>query len=373
MHFGFSNEQELLRETARRYLTDRLPTSHVRQLMITPSGHDPLIWKEMAEMGWHGLALPREVGGSGSSVRELAIVLEEMGRVLAPGPFFSTVALAAPLVEAAASGEQRHEALGAIADGRMTATVALVAPDGRWGEGRMGVDATQVGDGWILAGQKSFVVDGHTADLLIVPADTGDGPALFLVEGSRSGVRREAAEVMDLTRKLADVRFDGVRVEDARRIGEPGAAAASLQRMLDIASVCLAAEQVGGAERVLEIAVAYAKDRKQFGRPIGSFQAVKHMCADMLVSVEAAKSVAHHAAWAAGADDEDLPVAASLAAAYCSEVYYRVAADNIQIHGGIGFTWEHDAHLFFKRAASSRMLLGTPTDHRAELAARLGV
>jgi alkylation response protein AidB-like acyl-CoA dehydrogenase len=230
--------------------------------------------------------------------------------------------------------------------------------------------ASESGGGWTLDGHKMFVIDGAVADLVLVAAHTGRGVSLFAVEGTASGLTRTALATMDQTRKQARLEFAGT---PARLVGEEGGAGDVLTRTLDLAAVALAAEQVGGAQRCLDMAVEYAKSRIQFGRPIGSFQAIKHKCADMLLEVESAKSAAYYAGWAAAEDSDELPVVASLAKSYCSEAYFHAAAENIQIHGGIGFTWEHDAHLYFKRAKSSELLLGDPSYHRELLAQRIGI
>jgi alkylation response protein AidB-like acyl-CoA dehydrogenase len=222
----------------------------------------------------------------------------------------------------------------------------------------------------VIEGRKSFVIDGASADEILVSAQTDDGVGVFLVDGESDGVERRGLETLDLTRKLAEVTFSGAK---ANLVGEPANGVGALQRMLDRAVVLLAAEQVGGAQKCLEMSVDYAKTRHQFGRPIGSFQAIKHKCADMLVQVESAKSAAYYAGWAASEDNDELPTVAPLAKSYCSEAYFFCASENIQIHGGIGFTWEHDAHLYFKRAKSSQLLFGDPAYHRARLGDLLGI
>ncbi|HEY1119788.1 MAG TPA: acyl-CoA dehydrogenase, partial [Acidimicrobiales bacterium] len=230
--------------------------------------------------------------------------------------------------------------------------------------------ATKSGDGYAITGEKMFVLDGHTADLIIVAAKTGAGTSLFTVKSDASGLTREALSTMDQTRKQAKLTFADT---PATLLGTDGQGWSVLSTVLDLTAVALAAEQVGGAQFVLEMAVQYAKDRVQFGRPIGSFQAIKHKCADMLLEVESAKSAAYYAAWCAAEMNDELPSVASLAKAYCSEAYFHAAAENIQIHGGIGFTWEHPAHLYFKRAKSSELLFGDPTYHRELLAQRIGI
>ncbi|MDQ1419139.1 MAG: hypothetical protein QOJ52_1101 [Acidimicrobiaceae bacterium] len=383
MNLAFSDEQEELRRSVRRFLADKSPESEVRRLMETDAGYDPAVWTQMAEqLGLQGLAIPEEYGGSGFSFVELVVVLEEMGRALLCAPFFSSVVLAAGAVLASGDEPVKKDVLPGIASGEVRATLALTEDSGRWDEGGVTTVArvsdsdsdsdsgSGFGGGWVLDGHKTFVLDGHTADVVLVVARTDAGVSLFLVDGDAPGLGRTAMPTMDQTRKQARLVFSSV---PARLVGTEGAGWPAVSRALDLAAVALAAEQVGGAQRVLEMSVEYAKVRVQFGRPIGSFQAVKHKCADMLLAVESAKSAAYYAAWTAADDDEELPVMASLAKAFCSEAYFKAAADNIQIHGGIGFTWDHPAHLYFKRAKSSELILGDPAYHRELLAQRIGI
>jgi alkylation response protein AidB-like acyl-CoA dehydrogenase len=379
MNLAFSDEQEELRRSVRRFLADKSPESEVRRLMETDAGYDPAVWTQMAEqLGLQGLAIPEEYGGSGFSFVELVVVLEEMGRALLCAPFFSSVVLAAGAVLASGDEPVKKDVLPGIASGEVRATLALTEDSGRWDEGGVTTVArasdsdsdSGSGGSWVLDGHKTFVLDGHTADVVLVVARTDAGVSLFLVDGDAPGLGRTAMPTMDQTRKQARLVFSSV---PARLVGTEGAGWPAVSRALDLAAVALAAEQVGGAQRVLEMSVEYAKVRVQFGRPIGSFQAVKHKCADMLLAVESAKSAAYYAAWTAADDDEELPVMASLAKAFCSEAYFKAAADNIQIHGGIGFTWDHPAHLYFKRAKSSELILGDPAYHRELLAQRIGI
>jgi alkylation response protein AidB-like acyl-CoA dehydrogenase len=348
-----TQEQEELRASVRRFLTDK---SSVRDWMESEAGHDPALWRQMADqLGLQGLALPEEYGGSGGGPVELGIVLEEMGRALLPSPFFATVALAGQTLAASDDDAAKSRWLPGIADGSLTATLAIAEESGSW---RLADIATTATDGTV-SGTKMFVVDGHTADLLLVVARDG----LFAIEGDAAGVTRTRLDTLDPTRRLARIDFDDA---PAVRVGD-----AFPRTALDLAVVALAAEQVGGAQACLDAAVAYAKLRVQFGRPIGSFQAIKHKCADMLLAVEAARSAAYHAA--SVADSAELPVAAALAGAYCSAAFTHAAKENIQIHGGIGYTWEHDAQLYLKRAKSSEQLFGAPAAHRAQLADLVGI
>jgi alkylation response protein AidB-like acyl-CoA dehydrogenase len=372
MNFAFSEEQEELRKSVRKFLEQKSDSPEVRRLMETEEGYDPDVWNQMAQqLGLQGLAIPEEYGGSGYTYVELIVVLEEMGRALLCAPYFSTVALAANAILASGDDSAKKELLPGIASGETIATLAFTEDSGRWepDEG-ITMQATKSGDGYTLSGSKMFVIDGHTANLLIVAARTGAGVSLFAVDGDASGLTRTPLQTMDQTRKQAKVEFSNT---PARLIGAEGGGQQALTKTLDLAAVALAAEQVGGAQKCLEMAVEYAKVRVQFGRPIGSFQAIKHKCADMLLEVESAKSAAYYAGWAAAEDSDELPVVASLAKAYCSDAYFHAAAENIQIHGGIGFTWEHDAHLYFKRAKSAELLLGDPTYHREVLAQRIGL
>jgi alkylation response protein AidB-like acyl-CoA dehydrogenase len=371
VNFAFSEEQEELRKSVRRFLEDKSSSAEVRRLMETTEGYDTSVWDQMAnQLGLQGLAIPEEHGGSGYSYVELVVIFEEMGRALLPAPYFATVALAANALLASGDDAAKKEFLPGIASGETIATLALTESNGRWDEAGVTLEATKGGDGYTLTGEKMFVIDGHTAGLILVAARSGGGVSLFAVDGAASGLTREPLSTMDQTRKQAKLTFANT---PARLIGTDGGAWPVLSKTLDLAAVALAAEQVGGAQRVLEMAVQYAKDRVQFGRPIGSFQAIKHKCADMLLEVESAKSAAYYAGWAAAEDNDELPVVASLAKAYCSDAYFHAAAENIQIHGGIGFTWEHDAHLYFKRAKSSELILGDPTYHRELLAQRIGI
>jgi alkylation response protein AidB-like acyl-CoA dehydrogenase len=371
MNFAFSDEQEELRASVRRFLAEKSPETEVRRLMDTTEGYDPAVWSQMADqLGLQSLTIPEEFGGSGFTYVELLVVLEEMGAALLCAPFFSSVALAANALLTSGDDEAKKSYLPGIASGETIATLAITEDNGRWDFGGVELAATKKGDGWVLNGHKMFVLDGHVANLIIVAARTAAGVSLFAVQGDAAGLTRTPLPTMDQTRKQARLEFADT---PAALIGTDGGAEAGLTKTLDLAAVALAAEQVGGAQHVLDASVEYAKTRIQFGRPIGSFQAIKHKCADMLLEVESAKSAAYYAAWAAAEDSDELPVVASLAKSYCSEAYFHAAAENIQIHGGIGFTWEHPAHLYFKRAKSSELLLGDPAYHRELLAQRIGI
>ncbi len=371
MNFAFSEEQEELRRAVRRFLQDKSPESEVRRLMATTEGYDPAVWAQMADqLGLQSLTIPEEHGGAGFGYVELIVVLEEMGAALLCAPFFSTVALAANALLTSGDEAAKHQHLPGLASGETIGTLALTEDSGRWDVGSVTLAATREGDGWVLDGHKSFVLDGHTARLVLAVARTDAGPSLFAVQGDADGLERTALPTLDQTRKQARLQFTRT---PAILVGTEGAAEPGITRTLQLAAVALAAEQVGGAQHCLDTAVEYAKTRIQFGRPIGSFQAIKHKCADILLEVESARSAAYYAGWAAAEGSDELPAVASLAKSYCSEAYFHAAADNIQIHGGIGFTWEHTAHLYFKRAKSSELLFGDPAYHRELLAQEIGI
>jgi alkylation response protein AidB-like acyl-CoA dehydrogenase len=385
MILGVSAEQEELRASVRRFLGDRAPISAVRELMETTDGLDAEVWKQAGEqLGLQGIAIPEEYGGAGFSFTEQAIVLEELGAALYGGPYLASAVLAATALLASPDEDARKAYLPAIASGEVIATLAFTEEDGSWDPAAIRLAAVtsrgddppnppQAGneeDGWRLDGRKSFVLDGHTAGLILVIARTGEELSLFAVQADAPGLTRTALPTLDQTRKLARLDFASV---PARLIGSPGDGAAILSRTLDVAAIAQAAEQLGGAQRALDMAVEYAKVRHQFGRPIGSFQAIKHRCADLLLEVESLRSAVQYAAAAVAEDSAEIPVVASLVKAYASDVYFHVAAENIQIHGGIGFTWEHDAHLYFKRAKASELFLGDASYHREHLATRIGL
>ena len=374
MNLGISTEQRELRESVRRFLTERAPLTKVRELMETADGTDPDVWRQAsAQLGLPGIAVPEEYGGAGFSFAEQAIVLEELGAALFTGPYLASAVLAATTLLASDDEEAKKDLLPGIAAGETVATLAFTEDGGSWDPASIRLAATKTTkNGWRLDGHKSFVLDGHAADLILVVAATEtDGRlSLFAITGTADGLTRRALPTLDQTRKLARLAFDHT---PARLVGEPGAARAVLDHTLDVAAVALAAEQLGGAQRALDMAVAYAKVRQQFGRPIGSFQAIKHRCADLLLEVESLRSAVGYAAAAVAGSSAELPVLAPLLKAYASEVYSHVAGENIQIHGGIGFTWEHDAHLYLKRAKASELFLGDASYHRERLATRIGL
>jgi alkylation response protein AidB-like acyl-CoA dehydrogenase len=363
MDFALTDEQLELSRVVRSFLERHSGEADVRRLMETEHGYDEAVWRQLAgELGLAGLAIPESHGGAGYGFVELGVALTEMGRSLLVAPFFSTVVLAAHALLASGDEQAQDRYLPAIAGGELLATVALEAP------AEAGVRATRVssGGGWRLHGTVTRVLDGLLADLVIVAA----GGTLFLVERDAPGLTRTAQDVLDPTRKMARLDFEGV---SATPLGAEGAAASVVDLVRDLAAVGMAAEQVGGARRCLEISVQYARDRIQFGRPIGSFQSIKHLCADMMLEVESASAALDYALWAAAERTEDLPAVASMTRALCSDTYSQVAFSTIQVLGGIGFTWEHPAHLYLRRAKSSALLFGTADEHRELLMQRLGV
>jgi alkylation response protein AidB-like acyl-CoA dehydrogenase len=374
MILGVSAEQEELRASVRRFLADRAPLSRVRALM-DGGETDWAVWEQAgSQLGLQGLAIPESYGGAGFSFAEQAVVLEEFGAALYGGPYLASAVLAATALLASPDEGARREFLPGIASGQTVATLAFTEDGGSWDPAAIRLSAVKDGPGangaWRLDGHKSFVLDGATAGLILVVAATDTGLSLFAVTADADGLSRAALPALDQTRQLARLEFAGVT---GRLIGSPGDGAAALDRALDVAAVALAAEQLGGAQRALDMAVEYAKVRRQFDRPIGSFQAIKHRCADLLLEVESLRSAVGYAAAAVAEDSAEIPVLASLVKAYASETYFHVAAENIQIHGGIGFTWEHDAHLYFKRAKASELFLGDGAYHRERLANRIGL
>ena len=375
MDFAFSEEQEMLRSSARDFLAKECPSSYVRRMMDAEDAWDEGMWRKLAELGWTALGIPEAYGGVGTFL-DLVVVLEEAGRALLPGPFFSTMGLAVPALLEAGTKEQKERALTRIASGDARATLAFSEPAGRWdAEGVQLLGAERRGDGWRLDGVKLFVPDAARAEYLVVAARTrpaGDeGISLFLVEGRPAGLSISPLKTMDMTRRWYEVRFEGVELPGEALMGNADGGWPPLRRALEWAETALCAEMIGGAQHVLDASVDYAKTRHQFGRPIGVYQAVSHKLADMLLETESARSATYYAAWAVDADAPDRSLAASMAKAYVSDTYRKATGDGIQVHGGIGFTWEHDMHLYFKRAKASEVTLGDATYHRELVAQAL--
>jgi alkylation response protein AidB-like acyl-CoA dehydrogenase len=376
MKLAYSTEQRDLRESVKRFLADRMPLPRVRELMESADGSDEKVWSYAgSQLGLQGIAIGEHYGGAGFSFVEQAIVLEELGAALYPGPYLASAVLAANALLASTDEATKHDLLPGIASGSTVATLAFTEDDGSWEPGAIKLAATSDAGGWRLDGHKSFVLDGHSADLLLVVARTGDTLSVFAVDRAAATqadgeLASKELQTLDQTRRLGRLEFSAV---PARLVGAPGDGGPILDKTLDIAAIAMAAEQLGGAQRALDMAVGYAKIRHQFGRPIGSFQAIKHRCADLLLEVESLRSAVGYAAAAVAEDSPEIPVLAALVKALASDTYFHVAAENIQIHGGIGFTWEHDAHLYFKRAKSSELFLGDASYHRERLATRIGI
>ena len=373
MNFGFNEEQELLRNTARKFFENECGSDTVRRLMETPEGISAELWKKLAEQGWLGLIYPEQYDGTGLGLVDLVVLMEEMGRAVAPGPYFSTVLLGGLAILEAGGEGQKKEWLPRIAAGDKRVALAWMEPSAQLGPAGVTLTAVKRGETFSLSGTKLFVHDAHTADALVVAARTrpgagADGVSLFLLPKGTKGLEVTLLPTMDQTRKLCEVACSDVTVGADALLGAAGAGWAPLSRVLDRATVALCAEMCGGAQKVLDMTVEYAKIRQAFGRPIGSYQGVKHRAADMLVDVENSKSITYYAAWALDENSPEAPLAVSMAKAYVSDAYRRVAAGGIQLHGGIGFTWEHDLHLYFKRAKGSEFTFGDATHHRERVA-----
>ena len=379
MDFAFNDEQEMIRTPAADFLKNECPADLVRELMESGHGHSEDLWEKIIELGWSALPFPAEYGGLDLTFVDLAIILEEMGKVLLPGTYFSTVVLGGLTLLASGSEEQKRQWLEPLAEGSLKATLAVAEPAGRIDAAGVTLKADRQGDSYSLSGTKLFVPDAHTADLIICAARTGDsadpsqGISLLAVDRDSVGLGVKPLQTLDQTRRLYEVTFDGVQLTESRILGEAGQAWAVLETVLDKAAIGLSAEMVGGAQRMLDLSVAYSKERVQFGRPIGSFQAIQHKCADMLIYTEGARSAVYAAAWAASQESEDLAVQTSIAKAYTSDAFRFVAGEGIQIHGGMGFTWEEDPHLYLKRAKSAEVALGDATYHRERIATLIGL
>jgi alkylation response protein AidB-like acyl-CoA dehydrogenase len=361
MYFDLTDEQQAIKSTAHDFLASRFKSERIREIAESESGFDESGWKEMAELGWAGLALPEEWGGQGLGIVELAVLFEEMGYALAPSPLLSNT-VAGLALAAAGSDEQKERWLRPLAAGELRGTPALFDAGMPVEPGKFSMVAEADGDGVVLNGEKILVMDAASADFFLVA--TADGRR-HIVEKSAEGVSVSPEESIDLTRRLSSVRLDGVRV--APEASLPGQAMDYLPVFLRVC-VALAAESTGIAQRALEMSVAYAKDRQQFGRPIGAYQAVSHRCAQMLLETENSRSAVYGAAWAADAEPESLPLAACMAKAYASDAGWRVADAAIQVHGGIGFTWEHDLHFFLKRGRGNAAMFGDAKWHRERVA-----
>jgi alkylation response protein AidB-like acyl-CoA dehydrogenase len=368
MDFGLSDDQEALQRAAREFLARECPPALVRETAKTADGVPRALYAKMAELGWMGLVVPETDGGLGLGTLELALVCEELGRAAAPGPFLGTQLVIAALLRAG-SKAQRRRWLPALLAGERFGALAYLEESDRHDADGIALAARRTRDGWRLDGTKLFVVGLPGADVLVVAARSGRrGISLFLVETAASGVRIRPAETIDVTRRVGEVRLRDVALERDALLGKEGAAWPVLARLLDLGAIGIAADSLGGAERTLEMAVEYSKVRQQFGRPIGSFQALKHMAAEMVADVEPTRSLVWFAAYAFDGRPREAARAAAIAKARLGDVYSRTVNRSVQMHGGIGFTWEHDLQLWFKRAAWNEIAFGDPTFHRERLA-----
>ena len=366
MQFGLTETQQTLKNTVRKFLAAECPMAEVRRLMDTDTAHDAALWRKMADQGWTGMLIPEQYGGFGMGMVEMAATLEEMGRALLPGPFFNSVLMAGSLIQNAGSESQKQKYLGPIARGEAIATVAFIEESGAGTPDALRMQAQASGGGYVLNGTKLLVPSAGVADLIVVVAKIDGEVALLAVPAKSEGLRITPMSSIDLTRKGYQVDFKGVQSSDLLARG--GAALAALDRARGIATTGLVAEMTGGMQRLLEITVDYAKTRKQFGRPIGQFQAVQHQCADMLVWTESSRSAAYYAAYAIEEGIPEARLAVSVAKMYASDAYREVGNRAIQVHGGMGFTWENDCHLYYRRAKVSELMFGDATFHREQIA-----
>ena len=364
MNFGLTEEQQLLKNSARQFFSAECPSAEVRRLMETSTAHDTALWQKMAEQGWTGLPFPEEYGGMGLGLVDLAAACEEMGQALVPGAFLATVPLAGTAIFAGGSDLHKKEYLAPICNGQAQASLALLEAEASWDPAHVSMGLKN----GVLNGQKFFVPDADVASFIVCAVRQGADLALAVVDRHAAGVTLEPQPAMDTTRKLYVVNFCEVAA-DVLATGD--AARAALDRALDVATVALTAEMTGGMQRALDLTVAYAKTRKQFGKPIGQFQAVQHMCADMLIMLEGARSATYYAAWALQENTADARVAVSVAKAYTSDAYREAGNRAIQVHGGMGFTWENDVHLYYRRAKASEIAFGDTAYHRERMAKSL--
>jgi alkylation response protein AidB-like acyl-CoA dehydrogenase len=371
MDFSFTSDQTLLKNSARAFLDEHCKPAAVRLTWDDPRGESETMWKEMAQLGWLGLSLPETYGGSGLGMVETAILLDELGRAAYPGPFWPTAVVAAAIGEAGTEAQKKRW-LSAIATGDARATIAFLDADLDWNPEATATRAAKTATGWTLTGLKRYIAWSHVADIMLVPARTPDGLALFLVSPSASGISAVPVETMDPGTRWANLTLDRVPVAAGDVLGVPGAAGPLLERLLLRGAVGAAAEMLGASRRCLDLAVDYAKVREQFGQPIGSFQAIRHKCAEMLLEVENSHSAVYYAAWALDAEADDAPVAASVAKSYLADASRKVCGEAIQVHGGIGFTWEYDLHLYFKRAKALEAQYGDAEYHRELIVRRVG-
>jgi alkylation response protein AidB-like acyl-CoA dehydrogenase len=373
LDFGFSEEQEMLRDAARRFLADNCPTSLVRRMMADETAHDPGFWKKIADLGWPGLLIPESYGGQGGTFLDMTVVLEEAGKALVPGPFFTAAILGAMATVEGGSEALKKAVLPKMAAGEFIGTLAIAETSGRFDPEGVAIKASKKGAKWILSGEKMFVPDAHVADGMAVAARTGAGGGergitLLLVGTKDPGVTVTQLKTVDMSRRLCHVKFDRVEVPAANILGTEKEGGPLLKRLVEIAAAALAVEMVGTAQKALDLSVDYAKTRTQFGKPIGAFQAIKHKCVDMMVAIENARSLSYYAAWTVDQHSPEAPAAVAMAKAYASDMAKNVTSDAIQVHGGIGFTWEHDMHLYHRRALAGESNFGNAPIHRETVA-----
>ena len=377
MNFGFTEDQEALRDATRKFLDNECPSTFVRKMMADDTAHATELWKKIAQLGWLGIIVPEDFGGSGGSFLDLVVILEEAGKSLLPGPFFASALLGTTAILGGGSASQKEALLPKIVEGNHIVTLALAEKSGRYDAAGVTLAATAKGSDFVLTGEKMFVPDAHVADQIVVAARTGgsgeDGVTLFLIDAKSPGVTSAQLKTVDMTRRQCHVALQDVAVSRDNVLGEVGKGWPILRRVLDQAMAGLCAEMVGTGQKALDMAVTYAKERVQFGKPIGSFQAVKHKCVDMMVQVENARSLTYYAAWTVDENVAEAQQAVPMAKAYCSDMGKTVTSEAIQVHGGIGFTWEHDMHLFYRRALAGEAAFGSAPVHREVVAQTLNL
>lgn len=374
VEFTLNEQQQMLKGISRDFLEARCPKAHVRDMLADEKGYSPELWQDMAELGWQGLMLPEEYGGTGGDFVDMVVLIEEMGRALLPGPFIPTVVYGGVGILQAGTSEQKNELLPRIAQGELILTLALQESSERFDAEGVAAEAVEKEDHYILSGTKILVPYAHVADYILCvcrsrsSSDAEDGISLFLVDAKGEGISCITRTTFD-GRKLCDVKLGEVKVSKANLLGEPHGCWPLVKRLVDHGSVAMCAEAIGGAQMAMEMSISYAKERIQFGRPIGTNQAIKHKCADMFVDVECGRSIMYWAAWAVDEGVPEASLAVPMAKTWCCDAYRRVTADSIQVHGGIGFTWDHDIHLHFKRAKTLEYTFGD-CDYQREIVVR---
>ena len=375
MNFGFSEEQELLRGGVRKFLDEQCPLEEVRRIMATPEGYSPELWKQLAELGWLGLLIPERYGGAGLGWIDLVVLLEETGRTLFPSPLISTTLASAALLENGTDAQQGRWLPG-LADGSRIGTLAILEEGGGLEPGAVRLRGSPEGDGFVLRGDKRVVADVGQADLFVVPFRVGDADdelALAVLERDAPGVSAQTLATLDATKRAGSLVLEGARVGPDTLLGEPGAGAPALARLLDLAAVAVTAEIIGAFEGALALTVQYAKDRVQFGQPIGHYQGVKHPLAESYVDLESTKSLLYDAAWAVEASPDELAVASAKAKAFASETFSRMGVTAIQLHGAVGYTDEYDVHLYLRRSKWARPMFGDEDYHYDRVATGGGI